>query len=141
MTLIFFLSGSSGSRLLPSFISSPEPLDHQWFPLMPFPMNTTAKRLGSGPVFVAAPQTGIDSSHGSAIVTPAPRRKTLRDGCDPGMLFPFLYGAFGPAPIQKLGTRDDALDQRPEMISIGGQPGAHLFDGGLIRHHKLPPDR
>src|SRR3954471_5476296 len=77
ITLIFFLTGSSGSRLLLSFISAPAPLDHQWFPLMPLPMKTTPKRLGGGAA--VAPQTETDSSHGSAIVTPAPRRKTRRD--------------------------------------------------------------
>src|SRR4051812_25265923 len=78
ITLIFFLTGSSGSRLLLSFISAPAPLDHQWFPLIPLPMKTTPKRLGGGAAAVA-PQTGSDSSHGRAIVTPAPRRKIRRD--------------------------------------------------------------
>src|SRR3954447_10710211 len=97
MTFNFFFTGSSGSRLLESFISAPCPLAHQWFPLMPLPMNITAKRLGA----VVAPQTGIDSNHGSAIVTPAPRRNILREGC-------ILITSF----VQELRAGDNCLHQR-----------------------------
>src|SRR5215204_5480214 len=92
-TLIFVLTFSSGSRLLPSFMSAPLPLAHQWLPLMPLPMNSTATRCGNAlaaapaaPDATApaeavgvAPHTGIDSSHGSAIVTPAPCRNVRRE--------------------------------------------------------------
>src|SRR5688572_10957341 len=97
MTLIFRFSGSRGARLFDSFIPSPLPLAHQWLPLMPLPMKRTAKRLGrpaavTAPVAAAAlvvvdvvvvaavaPHTGIDSSHGSAMVTPTPWRKVRRE--------------------------------------------------------------
>src|SRR5688572_17240882 len=53
--------------------------------LMPQPMNRAAKRLGQASgtpaaSVVAAPQTGSDSSHGSATATPAPRRNVRRVG-------------------------------------------------------------
>src|SRR5215510_11066387 len=78
MTLIFFFNGSSGASVLPSFIASPFPRDHQWFPLTPLPINSTANRFGNaGADFAGPPQTGNDSSHGRHIVTPAPRRTVL----------------------------------------------------------------
>src|SRR5215475_13767152 len=78
MTLIFFFNGSSGASVLPSFIASPLPRDHQWFPLMPFPMKSTANRFGNAGADCAGPhQAGNDSSHGRHIVTPAPRRTAL----------------------------------------------------------------
>src|SRR5215475_10694907 len=82
MTLIFFFNGSSGASVLPSFIASPAPRDHQWLPLMPFPINSTANRFGNGPVAAdgdcaGLPQTGNDSSHGRHIVTPTPRSTVL----------------------------------------------------------------
>src|SRR5262245_58490368 len=81
-TLILVFSFSSGSRLLPSSMSAPAPLAQKWLPLIPHPMNRAANRLGSGAsepfVTVSAPQTGTDSSHGRAIVTPTPRRKVRR---------------------------------------------------------------
>src|SRR5213078_3789408 len=71
---ILALRGSIGSRLLPSSIVAPAPLAHQWSALMPQAMNRAAKRFGHGagasPAIGAAPQTGTDSSHGRAIVTP-----------------------------------------------------------------------
>src|SRR5262245_29006631 len=52
---------------------------------MPQPMNRAANRFGSATgtplATVSAPQTGTDSSHGSAIVTPTPRRKVRREFC------------------------------------------------------------
>src|SRR5262245_3220154 len=78
MTLIFFFNGSSGASVLPNFIASPLPRDHQWFPLMPFPINRTAKRFGNADADCAGPpQAGNDSSHGRHIVTPTPRRTVL----------------------------------------------------------------
>src|SRR3954469_18666311 len=82
MTLIFALSGSSGANDSLSSIPAPVPLAHQRPGLMPVPMNNTAKRWG-GPEVVAAeaeliPKPESDSSHGKAMVTPAPRRNVLR---------------------------------------------------------------
>src|SRR5262245_49806817 len=86
MTLILCLSGSSGASVLPSFISAPLPLAHQWLPLMPLPMNSTAKRCGKAAAGAAtddaAPspaQAESDSSQGRATVTPAPRRTARRE--------------------------------------------------------------
>src|SRR5436190_14911372 len=82
MKFTFFLNGAIGSRLLPNSMSAPEPFAHQCFELMPFPMNSAAKRFGKGPGVpsfnASVPQTGIDSSHGSAIATPTPRRNLRR---------------------------------------------------------------
>src|SRR6185295_6121984 len=76
-TLIFFFSGSSGASDLLNSSSAPAPLAHQWFPLIPLPMNSTAKRLGNGGSARTAAtgllQAGKDSSHGSAMLTPTPR--------------------------------------------------------------------
>ena len=62
---------------------APAPLAHQLGWLTPQPMKSAANRLGNGagspPVAAMAPQTGTDSSHGKAIVTPAPRKNVRRD--------------------------------------------------------------
>src|SRR5437773_8708327 len=80
---ILVLSGAIGSRLLPNSMSAPDPFAHQCFELTPLPINNAAKRLGNGPgvsfVTGAAPQTGIDSSQGSAMATPVPRRNVRRE--------------------------------------------------------------
>src|SRR5260370_42324408 len=72
ITLIFFLSGASGSSDLLSSIDSPAPLANHWSSLTPLPMNRTAKRFGG----VAAALR--DSSQGSATATPGARRAGLR---------------------------------------------------------------
>ena len=81
--MILSLSGVSGSRHGPSSIALPAPWAHHCFGLTPLPMNITANRFGNAEAApsagVAAPQTGIDSSHGSAIVTPTPRRNVRLD--------------------------------------------------------------
>src|SRR5687767_12229263 len=77
MTVTFFLIGSSGDRLRLSFMSSPDPVAPQWFSLMPLPMKSTAKRFGNGEDVAA--NADIDSSHGNAMVTPAPRSTVRRD--------------------------------------------------------------
>src|SRR3954452_2997173 len=123
MTFNFFFTGSSGWRLLESFISAPWPFAHQWFPLMPLPMNITAKRLGA----VVAPQTGRDSNQGSAIVTPAPRRNIRRD-----VLISIT------SLVQELRAGDDRLHQRVEAVPICRQFTAHLFDRGLVRKDQTP---
>src|SRR4051812_31664014 len=83
MTLIFDLRGSSGASDSPSSIPAPDPLAHQRPGLIPVPMNNTAKRCGCAAVVAAeaalTPKPDSDSSHGSAIVTPTPWRKILRD--------------------------------------------------------------
>ena len=90
MKFILALSFSIGSSVLPSCMSAPEPLAHQCLALMPSAMNKTAQplgdRIGGAGGFAggcaaeeSAPQTGIDSSQGSAIATPAPRRIVRRE--------------------------------------------------------------
>src|SRR5438552_3358486 len=83
MKFIFVFNGSIDCRLLPNSISAPEPLAHQCCELIPLPMNNAAKRFGNGLDAASragpAPQTGIDSSHGSAIATPTPRRNVRRE--------------------------------------------------------------
>src|SRR3569623_1780241 len=79
ITFSLVLSGASGSRLLLNSISAPAPLAHQWFGLLPLPMNSAAKRL-TGVVTGSAspPQTDIVSSHGRDIATPTPRSTVRR---------------------------------------------------------------
>src|SRR3954470_7174722 len=93
-------------------------------------MKTTAKRLGAS---VVAPQTGRDSSHGSAMVTPAPRRNIRRDGCDLLMLLTFRGRAlFEHATGPKLRTSNDRVDQGLETIVVGGELAAEFFEGRLV---------
>src|SRR5437868_9482769 len=78
-TLSFGRRASSGWSVLLNSMSAPLPLAHQWFGLMPQPMKRAANRFGQADAPLAdAPQTGSDSSHGNAIVTPTPRRKVRR---------------------------------------------------------------
>src|SRR4051812_4052478 len=84
MTLTLPLIGSSGFSDLLSSKVEPEPFAHQCSGLMPVPMNRTPKRFGARgkPVSAAravAPKPESDSSHGSAIVTPTPRKKVRRE--------------------------------------------------------------
>src|SRR5688572_26355618 len=86
MKLILVLTPSSGDSVSPSSIAAPLPVAVQYFGVTPLPMKSTASRLGgaTGVLVLAigsAPQTGKDSSHGSAITTPAPRRKRRRVNC------------------------------------------------------------
>src|SRR5262245_59596123 len=125
MTLIFALSGSKGASDSLSSIPAPAPLAHQRPGLMPVPMNSTAKRWGC-PAVVAAeaellPKPDSDSSHGKAMVTPAPRRKVLRDNaisrsrrasCCVFILdhLSFCRQLLAAALVEKLATRNDALN-------------------------------
>src|SRR4051794_19312949 len=82
MKFILVLSGSMGASVLPRVMSAPPPFAVQWLELMPLAMNSTASRFGgtfacaggasANAADVSAPNTDIDSSHGSAITTPAP---------------------------------------------------------------------
>src|SRR6266852_2189432 len=80
-----------GSRLLLNSMSAPDPFADQFLGLMPLPMNRAAKRWGGmdagAPDAALVPQTGIDSSHGRAMVTPTPVRKVRRVMlCDRGFI-------------------------------------------------------
>src|SRR5262245_2367654 len=75
-------NAARGSRLLLSSMSAPAPLAHQWFGLIPLPMNSAAKRLGKAdgppPDAVSPPHPGRDSSQGRAMATPTPRSMVRR---------------------------------------------------------------
>src|SRR5215470_9276129 len=95
-------------------------------------MKTTAKRFGGLVARVAsvvAPQDGIDSSHGSAMVTPAPRRKVRRED---GILFTSLNGGFGPSLGQELGTCNNLFHHRVETVAVRCQFGTQGLDGRLV---------
>src|SRR5882672_4759221 len=111
-------------------------------------MKMTPKRFGK----VDWPKTGMDSSHGNAMVTPAPRRTARREmrlldfGVRFGILITFLLSGiqgliYHASFIQELGAGDDCLDQRTEAITIRRQFSLHALNGGLIRQLKRPPER
>ena len=67
---------------MPSSIAAPSPFAHHSLLWNPLPEKRQANRTGgSEAVFFgfSSPQTGADSSQGSAIVTPAPRRNARRE--------------------------------------------------------------
>src|SRR5579862_8431653 len=133
MTLILCFNGSSGDKVLLSFMSAPEPSALQLFSLMPLPMNMTPKRFGKTVGAVGSPNTGSDSSQGRATATPAPRRTVRREmrGEEFCVVFGILvhlslvyilgkrgglrrsfFKRLGISLIQKLRAGDDGLDQR-----------------------------
>src|SRR5436305_13503571 len=73
---------ASGSRLLLSCMSAPEPFAHQFLGLMPLHMNRAANRCGchEGEVREAdsLPPYGIDSRQGRPIVNTKPVRNVSR---------------------------------------------------------------
>src|SRR5260370_20522030 len=79
MAVILCFNGSRGARVLLSVISGPAPWASQWSSFTPLPMNRTAKRFGKASGPVEAAKAGRDSSHGKAMVTPAPRRTVRRE--------------------------------------------------------------
>src|SRR4051812_13502252 len=75
-------TGLRGSRTLPNSKPAPSPLAHHSLEWKPLPENRQANRTGGSdalPFAVSSPQTGTDSSHGNATVTPRPRRKARRE--------------------------------------------------------------
>src|SRR5262245_4176360 len=80
MTLSRARNGLSGSRLLESSISAPLPFALQFLGLMPLPMNSAANRFGGSAFSAPRAPSGNASSHGSATVTPTPRRTVRREG-------------------------------------------------------------
>ena len=73
---------ASGASTWPSSMSRPLPRAHHslWKPL---PENSTARRTGASlaprTALASSPQTRNDSIHGSAMLTPTPRRKVRRE--------------------------------------------------------------
>src|SRR6185436_7639273 len=105
-------------------------------------MKMTPKRFGNAEV--VSPKTGRDSSHGNAMVTPAPRRTVRREmrrddfGVRLGILITFQFSGFRfliihTSFIQELGACDNGLDQRTKAIGPGSEAGFHALDGGLVR--------
>ena len=149
MTFTFFLMGSSGDKLRLSFISSPDPVEPQWFSLTPLPMKSTANRFGNGEEDVWA-NADIDSSHGSAMVTPAPRRTVRRDSF---ISIPFLLRvALGlllaraaPRPVrtflQELRARYNRFYKRAESITVRRHPVVHALDQRLVREEQRAAQR
>src|SRR5262249_62408103 len=84
MTLILAFSGASGSSVLLSSISEPEPLADQCSGLTPQPMKSAANRFGHGAgppeTTGAAPPTGGHTSHGRARGAASPRRQRPPEG-------------------------------------------------------------
>src|SRR5262245_26306626 len=121
MTLTLCLIGSSTDSVLLSFMSAPSPVDSQWSSLTPFPMNRTPNRFGGSTGLVVSAKDR-DSSQGSPMATPAPRRivrrdKRLRDGSI--ILFTFLvtfrlrgWDSF----VEKLRAGDDGFHQRSHAV-------------------------
>jgi hypothetical protein len=93
-------------------------------------MKTTAKRFGNGAGDATSAKES-DSSHGNAIVTPAPRRTVRREipranflffGC--GILITslgyrsVLLGRPAASSMQELRAGYDCLNQRAELVVI-----------------------
>src|SRR4051812_26260248 len=112
MTLTLCLSGSSGSSVRPNFIPAPEPSEIQWSSFTPLPMKMAAKRLGNGAGEVVSAKAGRDSSHGRAMVTPAPYRSLRRETpCDFSVRFDIGFTFLRRATlVAKLAAGDDGFD-------------------------------
>ena len=154
------MNGASGWRLLLSSIAAPEPLAHQWSGLMPLPMNSAANRLGKSGQSrrspASPPQTGIDSSQGRAIVTPAPRsnvrrliRSLVRSWLVPGRMCSdstdssssmndliHSRGSSRPRLFRNCGLVTIALDQTAEAVAVGREPVAHRLDRRVVRRQQ-----
>src|SRR3954469_10332192 len=117
-------------------------------------MNITPKRLGNGN---GAPRTRIDSSHGNAMTTPAPRSTERRDMVRtnvPGMRFcgrsvsdisrgPSLVSwverhGDRSAPVEELRAGHDCLDQRTELIAGRPHPRLHFRNDRIIGQLERP---
>src|SRR5581483_8611569 len=127
---------------------------------MPLPMKSTPKRFGivAAPAAASAtapadsgvaPQTGMDSSHGSAIVTPTPRKKVRRDIWKPrdfcrddSLILPVLLCEHIMASlVEELRTGHDILDQRVKPVAVRGELRMQVGNGCLIRKNQSAPQR
>src|ERR1041385_1410161 len=109
-------------------------------------MNNTPKRFGktAGPLESANAEN--DSSHGRAMVTPAPRstaRREIRGDCGvcSGILFTFHFLGVGPSFVQKLRAGDDYLSQWRKTIVARGQFRFHALDRRLVGEQQRPAER
>src|SRR5689334_25320856 len=95
-------------------------------------MNSAANRFGNEselPAAASLPQTGIDSSHGKAIATPAPRRIVRRDIIS-RRIFSFVMMSIlgevaGDSFRQKLRAGDNRFDQNAKSIVVLRKPLTH----------------
>src|SRR4051794_8107848 len=147
ITLILPFNGSSGSSVLPSFISAPEPSAVQWSSFTPLPMNRTAKRFGKLPGIVESAKAGSDSSHGNAMATPAPRRIVRREMRSAslfvliGIRLTFLFRKIRASFVHELRAGDNRLHQGREAIAICSQRSSHALHGEIIGEQKGPSKR
>src|SRR4051812_34837628 len=107
-------------------------------------MKSTPNRFGNVPGAVVSPKAGRDSSHGSAIATPAPRRIVRREiGAVDflvrfDMLFTFLLWGFDSSFIQELWTGHDGFDEGPDTVTIRNGDVPHLQHRRLVGKHQRP---
>src|SRR5690242_9206986 len=110
-------------------------------------MKITPNRLGNAAPAGVSPNARNDSSHGSAMVTPAPRSTARRE-----MRSAILFRRFGisipsmlrrtlrpcrfhhrpAALVAELRAAHDTLHQRREPVAVGRHPAAHLLHQGLV---------
>src|SRR5215467_3384456 len=105
-------------------------------------MNSTPKRLGYAPGEVVAPKTGMDSSHGRAMATPAPRRIVRREMGSvnllvrAGMLFGLPFRGIRTSSVDELRAGDNGFHQLAEAVAVGGEDGSHTFHCDFVGEHQ-----
>src|SRR5207247_525391 len=88
-----------------------------------------------------------DSSHGKAIVTPAPARTVRREMrladffIRSGISFTFLFWGICLSFIYELRAGDYRLHQSREAVIIRGQHISHALNGGFIGEQQRPVQR
>ena len=141
MTFSFDLSGSIGWSVLLNSISAPVPFAHQCSGLTPQAMNNAANRFGAvgtpSGVEDVSPHTGIDSSQGRAIATPAPRSSVRRETCNCRLSEELCMASFSgeivaSSFVEELTTGHDALNQAAEAIFVLLQPRLHVLNKLLV---------
>src|SRR5437867_11500806 len=101
-------------------------------------MNSTPNRFGNPAPGVVSAKAGSDSSHGRAMVTPAPRSTVRREmrladcGFPTGILFTFLSLGIQASFVEELRTRNDEVHDRREPVTARHQSGLHSLDQRLI---------
>src|SRR4051812_11753260 len=131
-------------------MSLPSPRAHHSLLWKPLPANRHANRTGGcDDAFFAtsSPQTGTDSSHGSAIVTPTPCRNARREN---GWVTRFaivslrsrrLVGVVAPPDHLKLPAADNHLHRRRDVPLVLIQFRHHLVDQRLVGKDDRPTQR
>src|SRR5436190_7895744 len=147
MNSIFSRKPLSGASTLPNSICSPSPLAHHSFEWKPFPAKSTASRTGASlagltPIGGVSPQTVSDSIHGSAIVTPSPRRKVRRENwcvliCSMFDVRLLFVSHFATTNFSKLFAPHNRLDRDTHTIILRLELLDHLIDERPIgKHHR-----